>query len=170
MKANYENNEEILKGKARARKYEAWAKENRVETLDDWSPVEPGTDIDSGATVYDMAKQGAAIAPELSQEAISKLIDEMSEFIDTHKDNYYMLLCNERRDYTLFDARTYPTASHLAKDIIVCMKNRGLLVEYEIQAEGVELWSREDDDAAVYYFFPSGKMVVTYEEDICSDN
>lgn len=168
MKANYEQNELIVEGKEKAKKYAKWGAENK-QNMNEWTPVDPGTDITSGMTMYDVAKQGAAAAPALSEEGLLKLKEDLIKFAQTHFDTDYMLLCNERRDYTLFTnhKKLDTIFETLAFDVIDCLQNRGTIVDYEVQEEtgGVELWIKDfADDSAAYYFFPYGEAVIKYGE------
>ena len=163
MKANYENNPEILKGKERAKKYEEF--KNASET-EDWQEVKSGTELNPGVTMYEMAKQGAAVAPALTGDQIENFKKAMISFIDNHPGRYYMLLCNDRRDYTLFDknGRLSDLSTRITEDILDCVKNREChIVDYEDQQDAFEIWIKDStEDAAAYYFFPYDRGVITY--------
>lgn len=103
----------------------------------------------------------------MSEGALSQMRKDICTFVVNHPDVYYMLLCNERRDYTVL--HTYYRSGWdmaIAATIQECLQNRGDIVEYEIQeqAGGIELWVRDnvygDGDAVAYYFFPYGAAIV----------
>lgn len=56
MKANYLDNSLIQENKKRVKMYEDLAQKKEVENTKDWDIVEPGTDLDMGVTMYDIAK------------------------------------------------------------------------------------------------------------------
>ena len=167
MKANYKTNERIIEGKKRAKKYAEFAAQNNLE-IDEWQKVPEGTDMNTGMTVYDMAKQGAAQAPALTEEGCAKLKQEIANFVKNNRDDYYMLLNNDLHDYTLFhvNAPTGPVQGppqyeKIAEEVYLCMIERGTLVEYEVTDGAVELWITDPDKQPyVYYFFKYGTAVI----------
>lgn len=119
--------------------------------------------------LYDMNKQlmanEAEIAPEVRTEKRKALIDWIKANYNEH---YFMMLCHELRDYTVFRLRdTAPTIGAIctmADDVFECMKNRGTLLALDLQdAGGWELWLRtETGEIAAYYLFPYGSAVLEY--------
>ena len=83
-----------------------------------------------------------------------------------------MLLCNERKDYTLFNLNQYYLRKEedikaryveVSKDIIDCMINRGTLIDVELQEDGAyELWVKIEDECFAYYLFPYNNGVIEY--------
>ena len=80
-----------------------------------------------------------------------------------------MLLCNERKDYTVFRMRdttaTIGAIQNMVNDVIECMTNRGTLLAIDLQeAGGWELWIKgaEDGFCSAYYLFPYGAAVLEY--------
>ena len=165
MKANYKDNELVQTNKHRAKMYEEINKSKEIENAEQWTPIESGTELDAGMTLYDVAKQGAAAASPLPECALMQMQKDICDFVLKHPDHYYMLLCNERKDYTVLHTE-YGIGWDLTVASIVqeCLQNRGNIVEYEIQEQtgGIELWIRDDvyEDAAAYYFFPYGAAII----------
>ena len=55
-------------------------------------------------TLYDVNKNIVQTSEkELSQGVINSKKEEIKNFLEKTNNEYYMLLCHERRDYTLFD-------------------------------------------------------------------
>ena len=55
-------------------------------------------------TVYDLNKQLVETAEKvISPYKLNEKKKIIKQFVRENKDNYFMLLCNERRDYTLFN-------------------------------------------------------------------
>ena len=63
----------------------------------------PTSEVSLG-NLYDMNKQLMDKEPILSEDAISEAKEKMAgQFFNKIEQKYYMLLCNEQRDYTLFN-------------------------------------------------------------------
>ncbi len=91
---------------------------------------------------------------------------------------YFMLLCKERSDYTIFaytlqekfedgdcicDYAINATSEATSILIDECLKNRGEIRSIEETEEGnIEIWLYfpEEDNVAVYYLFPYGDGVI----------
>jgi len=104
--------------------------------------------------------------PELTEGNLNSKKQIIIDYIQKCKNNYYMLLCNERKDYTVF--RWSDLKSSLAPmciaNILVdeCLKNRGSIhgIDLTQEKDAVEIWLVIDDDAYVYYFFPYDAAVI----------
>ena len=120
--------------------------------------------------LYDMNKQIMANEPEIAAEVLAQKKEEMMNWVNTHfAQHYFMLLCNERKDYTVFRMRdttaTIGAVQNMVSDVIECMTNRGTLLAIDLQeAGGWELWikSAEDGFCSAYYLFPYGAAVLEY--------
>ena len=129
-------------------------------------------EIESGMTAYDLAKVETLQAPVLSKEEINKVINEtVIPFLKGTDQQYYMLLNNENKDYTIFNLTSDREASYptVAVDILECFENRFfdiIDVGLDSAAAAVEFWVRtaadEDKEAFVYYFFPCPQCVIEY--------
>ena len=90
--------------------------------------------------------------------------------IKTH--NYYnMILCNERKDYTVFDFNRKWQCGNPSSDdpqkcanclVDECLTNRGEIrgIDLTQNKDAIEIWMVIDDDAYVYYFFPYDAGVI----------
>jgi glutamine synthetase len=134
--------------------------------------VNPSSEIALG-NLYDMNKQMMEQEPELTQE--QKIIKQEALtnwfYYEFEPEKYYMLLCHELRDYTLFnldrtDAYKMPPLTHCeaaAADIIECMSNRGKLISIDLQENNTwELWIHNTEGCFAYYLFPYGEAVLEY--------
>lgn len=122
--------------------------------------------------LYDMNKQLMEQEPEISEAELQLAKEHLRTWL-THKfeQKYFMLLCHELRDYTLFNldkTNTWKMAPPITvqtatNDIIECMTNRGKLLVMDEQDDGVwELWVRNDEGCFAYYLFPYGEAVLEY--------
>lgn len=125
------------------------------------------------STLYDINKQLVKQLPLLTREEIFKVleatIDKLLE--DAYKGNYYMLLCNERKDYTVFHTnykKTYSdTLEWLKKEVAECLHNRGDIYSIENAKDqpAIEIWIQpiDSEDPAMYVFFPYNQGVLEQE-------
>lgn len=118
------------------------------------------SEINSGVSLYDlnkdlMKKNGKA----LTKKEIDKAKTTIYHFINSDTCFYYMLLCNERRDYTVFDfkEKKWPERSEDCVDCLVdeCLKNRGEIYSMveDKDKNAIEIWLSIGDECYLYYFF-----------------
>lgn len=119
-------------------------------------------------TLYDVNKQIVAQEPAISEEQFYEANKKLYDWFFMSKNNYYMLLCHELRDYTLFNfdatsERRTRKAAEAADDVLECMTNRGQLISVEFQTDGAwEIWMRNDEGCFAYYLFPYDNAVIEY--------
>lgn len=121
--------------------------------------------------LYDINKQIMDKEPELSTEETTKIKEELcSWFLEKINQKYFMILCHEERDYTLFNLDGLRIGSTdkekciiAAEDVIDCMKNRGILLSVCKQDDGAyEIWIKKTEGCCAYYLFPYGAAVLEY--------
>lgn len=121
--------------------------------------------------LYDMNKQLMDQIPAVTEAEIAEHKDTMTKwFFEKINQKYFMLLCHEQRDYTLFNLDGLQTCSSLkgkcmtaADDVIDCMNNRGTITAITLQEDGAyEIWIRNTEGSFVYYLFPYGAAVLEY--------
>lgn len=120
--------------------------------------------------LYDMNKQIMANEPEIGADVLTQKKEEMTKWVNEYfKQSYFMLLCNERKDYTVFRMRdsvaTIGAVQNMVNDVVECMTNRGTLLSIDLQeAGGWELWMKgaDDGECSAYYLFPYGAAVLEY--------
>lgn len=114
-------------------------------------------------TLYDVNKSIVNSMKKLSIEEIEEKTKEMITFIEQHLDNYYMLLCRERNDYTIFH-KTLKDNSVIIKELLECLDVRGVVKGFDITPDeyAYEIWitSEEENESYCYYFFPYGTAIV----------
>ena len=81
-------------------------------------------------TLYDLNKQVISQLPEMSQENIQRELINIKEWFKRNQDEeWFMLLCREKADYTLFHLRqTKDVYNKTIKALEECVKNRGFLM------------------------------------------
>lgn len=114
-------------------------------------------EIESGLTLYDLNKDLLQKEKTLSSTKIKQKRPDIIKFFNEIKNNYYMLLCNELKDYTVFktDDKREDTYTIAADELILCMQNRGNILSIERTDDKValEIWMRIEDKIYVYYAF-----------------
>lgn len=130
-------------------------------------------------TLYDMNKNIVqASEKKLSQGILNSKKEEIKNFLEKTKNQYYMLLCHEKRDYSLFDLgyETYYSYREKCKKIInilidECLKNRGEIRGIDItkDKQAIEIWISIEEESYAYYFFPYDKGVIEIEKELLED-
>lgn len=125
----------------------------------------PKTSKVSLGTLYDINKNAMKSIKELSYEervAKRKLVEDF--ITDTHN-HYYMLLCNDRRDFTIvtLDAANKEKRAAAAFTVVdECLVNRGKIKAIDLTEhnDAIEMWLNIDDEEFCYYFFPYDNAIV----------
>ena len=110
-------------------------------------------EIDLGMNLYDFNKAGMQNEKPLDIIALHIKTKEMIEDLYSTKNPYWMLLCRERNDYTVF---IMITAEGTYDEILECLQNRGQVLSIDKQKDGnYEIWIRDSEtkENFVYYFF-----------------
>ena len=114
-------------------------------------------------TLYDMNKSAMSNYPKMDRATLKNKLKEIEKYFE-QSNNYHMLLCHERRDYTVFEIRDYGDSGCIEEAVSAlkdCMVNRGTILEIEEQPDGAyEIWLRIDDEDFCYYLFPYGQCVI----------
>ena len=114
-------------------------------------------------SLYEYSKQ--IVANEVPMDPIlfnQKMIEVSMDMVEH---TYMMLLCHDRRDYTIFHiANTDKKIA--AKEISETLHNRGKILLVDKQKDGSwEIWIRDSltDENFAYYLFPYDDGVVEVE-------
>lgn len=128
-------------------------------------------EINAG-TLYSFNKQLMDKEPAIGSKELDMAKEHLRTwFTHNFKQKYFMLLCAELRDYTIFnlDATNSwkmakpETIMRATDDIIECMTNRGqLLIIDDHDGNSWELWIRTPEGCYAYYLFPYGEAVLEY--------
>lgn len=114
-------------------------------------------------TLYDLNKSALATAEALDiTKEFKKKKDEFYNYIKKHNNKFYMLLCNEQKDYTIFNLWFSDAPKMCYSELAECLENRGELLSFEPTEDGVayEIWLRINGEIFVYYFFPYDSAVI----------
>ena len=124
-------------------------------------------------TLYDLNK-GLVQQNEvkLSEGVLNSKKEVIKNFLIKTNNNYYMLLSNERKDYTIFtmgsnDGYTYEDKSKRLVSILVdeCLVNRGEIRGIDITKDkgAIEIWMSIEEESYVYYFFPYDTAIINMD-------
>lgn len=114
-------------------------------------------------SLYEYSKQIVANEVPMDPILFNQKMIEVS--IDMVKHTYMMLLCHDRRDYTIFHI-TNADKKNAAKEISETLLNRGKILLVDKQKDGSwEIWIRDSltDENFAYYLFPYDDGVVEVE-------
>ena len=104
-------------------------------------------------TLYDFNKQAMAKEQPLAELELEQKLNKVAWDICTK--HYWMLLCNERRDYTVFNILNN-NVEFLKSELCDTLKNRGEILSIDKQEDGsFEIWIRdpESKENFAYYLF-----------------
>lgn len=125
----------------------------------------------SAGTLYEMNQQLMANEPTIAEVAAQKAEEDISNFFAQYAhQKYFMLLCKEQSDYTVFNLEHYnaTTNTSATEDCIEILRERGKWLAAVPQedesgiAKSVEFWVKIDDIPHAYYLFPYGQAVLEY--------
>ena len=115
--------------------------------------------LDLNTTLYDMNKglnlaEGTLKTHEVKDE-IRKII---KPFFQDKEDSYFMLLCRERYDFTIFrfTDKNELEMSHILRGVLDCLTNRGDTISIELteNEDAIEIWMVIEGESYVFYLFP----------------
>ena len=125
------------------------------------------TSVEMG-DLYSVNKQLMKNEPLMTKQEIEDAVGEASDWIKEvaqTNDRYFMLLCHERRDYTLFNLCCVGGMAYVdtANIIVECIQNRGDLLAMDVTEDktALEIWMRDiNDEPFCDYFFPYNEGVI----------
>lgn len=114
-------------------------------------------------TLYDMNKELMKNEKPLSKTKIREIKQKLIQFFS--EDEYFMLLCHDLHDYTVFrQCEPFLSAAKESTKILVdeCLFNRGELLSIEKTEDNLafEIWIRNEEGIFCYYLFPYTKAVI----------
>jgi nucleoside-diphosphate-sugar epimerase len=122
--------------------------------------------------LYELNKQMMEKMDKMSKPKLVNRKKKIIEYINETAEFYYMLLSNEKRDYTVFEFIHEDDVSiqEMADALIEVLQNRGTLISIDKNNENaIEIWLRyggEDGEPTLYLFFPYEFGVIRCGEDI----
>ena len=122
-------------------------------------------------SLYDFNKQLMKNEKPLDPIAFNTKIKEIGielwELMEDCGVQYWMLLCHECRDYTLFNIIGAVDADPIIKELKLTLTNRGQILAMDKQPDGAwEIWIRniDTDEDSAYYLFNYQQGVIEINE------
>lgn len=116
-------------------------------------------EIDLG-TLYDFNKEvmknEKPLDPIQFNVKTNEVAQDIWEYMEDYGIQYWMLLCHERRDYTLFNILGAVDADPIIKELRPTLTNRGQILSIDKQPDKAwEIWIRdiETEENFAYYLF-----------------
>lgn len=101
---------------------------------------------------------------ELIEEEIIQKKAIVAEFIKNKNQSYYTLLCNDRKDFTVFLIEQTDDKRAAAAEVLIdeCLENRGGIkgIDLTQTEDAIEIWLSIDGESYCYYFFPYDEAVI----------
>lgn len=116
-------------------------------------------------TLYDVNKGIVEKSvPDLTKEELEDKKNLIIEFLKDTSNKYYMLLCNDKKDYTVFRRISKQNTGNALANILIdeCLQNRGNTksIEYTETKDAIEIWISIDGESYCYYFFPYDTAII----------
>lgn len=103
---------------------------------------------------------------ELTEGILNSKKEIIKNFVMKTENSYFMLLCKEQSDYTIFrryNKEDEEKAMEISKILVdECLKNRGEIRGIDITKDkgAIEIWLVINEEAYCYYFFPYDAAVI----------
>lgn len=111
-------------------------------------------------TVYDINKNLMQYEKKLSSPALTNKLKKVEMFFK-EGNKYFMMLCHETRDYTIFKLNSKESAKKATQELKECLLNRGEVLAIDKEKNGAfEIWVKSNEEAFCYYLFPYDNAVI----------
>lgn len=104
------------------------------------------------------------VAKPLNHLELAAIQEKIEDWFNWNIDTYAMLLCHERRDYTIFhlyEKENENPPAIAAKELILCLLDRGKVLSIdENEDKAWEIWLRINNQPYCYYLFKYDEAVI----------
>jgi len=116
-------------------------------------------------SVYELNQQAYKNVKPMNKEKIKNAVFDILDYMEKHIDcKYYMLLCRELNDYTLFNKINVSSFQTSARTVIEIASSRGELLDVRPNEEMgyIEFWVKHnsDNEPHMYLFFNAADFVI----------
>lgn len=115
----------------------------------------------------ELMKNEPVLDPILFNRKVKEISTEMLRLCDYQDLHYWMLLCHERRDYTMFNIISSEETDFIEFELGPTLRNRGKILSVDQKEEKAwEIWIRDehDNENFVYYLFNYDDAVIEINE------
>jgi len=131
--------------------------------------------VEMGTSLYEVNKGLVEKnVPDLTDEEMQNKKTLIIDFINNTSNQYYMLLCNDKKDYTIFRRETNENKDFLDNletpdrdrlwNVLIdeCLPNRGRTKSIELteNQDAVEIWISIESESYCYMFFPYDAAII----------
>lgn len=119
--------------------------------------------------LYELNKNIMENVPEEAIPTEEQLKEVINNFITKDNSNYYMLLSNELRYYTIFekviqgDAQKL-TLNNISTELILCLQDLGDIIGVSEEPGALEFWVKTEEGPECLYFFNYSAGIVYFTE------
>ena len=99
-----------------------------MSNLKDSTGKEYNKEINLGMTTYDLNKEAMRTMPAMTKRVLENKLNNLIYDYFKHGKEYFMLLCHEQRDYTIFNLQSVAAYDNAVKNLKECLDNRGEIV------------------------------------------
>ena len=132
---------------------------NKIYTYSEeqgWEEFDTSNVQISGLTTYDINKMVIEKLPDLAHKQIKEAKKLIRQFVNQN-DLYFMLLCNEKHSYTVFELEFVLSKQEIIEDVVIeVLEQYGTLrsVNYNEDKTAIECWLNCEDGIHMFLFFP----------------
>lgn len=115
-----------------------------------------GGKLDLGLSLYDVNKQIIAQLPDLSGDEILAKEEVIKQYDKEQDANFYMMLCNELKYYTLFQVNEIYDYELFSTEVINCLVDFAdsiKAIDLTKNKDAIEIWFMQDNNPYVMYLF-----------------
>ena len=123
-------------------------------------------DVDLGLSLYNFNKQAMNQLSILDPIQFNKAVESVANHIFSLNPKYWMLLNNERKDFTIFafSNNTEEKRKQFISDFKETLNNRGMTVDIDRleDSDNYEIWMRDpaSNENFLYYFFDYSEGII----------
>lgn len=100
-------------------------------------------------TLYELNQAGYTSLPKMTSAEIETAINQDKDFFN--QATYFMLLCKELSDYTVFHINNPENGWN---EVLELIKDRGTLKAIENKEDSIEFWITNDSISNMFLLFP----------------
>ena len=101
-------------------------------------------------TLYELNQAGYNSLPAMTEQELNKAKEEILQYLTTFDGDYYVLLSNEKRYYTLFTYTEKHKYYNMANEILSIASELGELKAIERNGDIIEFWVSSGDNCNMY--------------------
>lgn len=118
-------------------------------------------------SMYELNQQIVSQLPDMNNDDLYELRNELNKFHKQKRGTYYMMLCAERSYYTVFVAHTGfldAIDNTFGHEVLDCMSHVGDMKTYVINEDDIELWFTDGNGTECMHLFPYDAGIVDFWE------